>query len=86
MCGAHISPDDKVCPSCGADLSHVGRKIVVVVQETIGFSDEATAKLTPEEKTFLERFYNWLRENWTLSTIEIGFPSGVKFVFKRREP
>lgn len=86
-CGANVRPDDKVCPNCGAELSQVGRKIVVVIEETIGLGAEVTAKLTPEEKNFLNRFYDWLRrekKNWALTQVELGLPSGVKFVFERR--
>lgn len=84
-CGANLTPDDRVCPKCAANLSQVGRKIVVVLEESMRISAEVTAELTPEEKNFLNRFLDWLRKNWTLSTIELGFPSGVKLLFKRRE-
>jgi RNA polymerase subunit RPABC4/transcription elongation factor Spt4 len=84
-CGANLTPDEKVCPNCAADLSQVGRKIIVVIEESMCISAEVTAELTQEEKNFLYRFLDWLRENWTLSTIEVGFPSGVKLVFKHRE-
>lgn len=84
-CGANITPDDRVCPKCGANLSQVGRKIVVVLEQSMQISAEVTAKLTPEERNFLNRFLDWLGKNWTISTIELGFPSGVKFVFKPRE-
>jgi RNA polymerase subunit RPABC4/transcription elongation factor Spt4 len=84
-CGFNIGPDDKVCPNCRANLSEVGRKITVVIEETIRLSSEVTAELTPAEKNFLDRFYDWLRKNWTIEQIEVGFPSGVKIVFKRRQ-
>jgi predicted amidophosphoribosyltransferase len=84
-CSANLKPDDKICPACGADLSQVGRKIEVVLEEYVRARADVTAQVTQEERNFLDRFVDWLRKNWTLSAIEIGFPSGVTFVFKRRE-
>jgi hypothetical protein len=83
-CNADVQPDDKTC-HCGADLSQVGRKIIVVLNEpAIGVSDEVTADLSPNERNFFNRLYDWLSTNWTLDQVEVGFPSGVNFVFKRR--
>jgi len=87
-CGLTISPEDKICPNCSADLSLVGRKITITLEATAHIRPEVTAELTPEERTFLERFHEWLRRNWTpwtLSSIELGFPSGITLVFTRRE-
>lgn len=92
-CNANVRPDDKICSHCGAELSQVGRKIIVVLDEpAIGVSDQLItvrvsddfAALSPDEKSLLDRLYGWLVENWTLDQIEVGFPSGVNFVFKRR--
>ncbi len=92
-CNANVRPDDNTCSHCGADLSQVGRKIMVVLDEpaigvsdqliTVRVGDEFTA-LSPNEKSLFYRLYDWLVENWTLDQIEVGFPSGVNFVFKRR--
>jgi len=84
-CGTNLKPDDKICPGCGADLSQVGRRIEVVLGESMRISDEVTVQLRREERDFLDRFVDWLRKNWTLSEIQIGFPSGVTLVIKRRE-
>jgi RNA polymerase subunit RPABC4/transcription elongation factor Spt4 len=84
-CGADVRSDDKACPNCAADLSQVGRKIAVIIEERVSISDDIFAQVTPQERVLLRRLYEWLRTNWTLSQIEVGFPSGVKFIFKRQE-
>jgi len=68
--------------------SQVGRRVTITLEATAHIKSEVTAELTAEERTFLERFHEWLRRNWTqwtLSSIELGFPSGITFVFTRGE-
>lgn len=56
-CNAKVRPDEKLCWSCGADLSQIGRKIVVSLDEKVSVKAQiavraqVTAGLPPRKGT-----------------------------------
>jgi hypothetical protein len=69
----------------------VGRKIVVVIGESLRVSAQVKAQVTAglpsAQKNFVLRFVDLLREerkNWRLSQVEIGVPPLV-LVFEREK-
>ena len=87
-CGAEITSTDTVCPKCGKNLKEVGRKVLVTVTETISLSDAVKVeKLSPEQKSLIERFYQRVKDFANSKeiesiTIDLGF---IRVVIKGKK-
>jgi len=87
-CGAEVKATDTVCPKCGKNLSEVGRRVLVTVSDTIGLSDAVKVeKLSPEQKSLIEKVYRAIKDFLSSKeiesiTINLGF---IVIVFKGKK-
>lgn len=93
-CGAKLKPDDISCPNCGSknrfikdEDGGVGTEnaFVVVIDEGIGIQAKADInvrnKLNKDERKLWDIFKSQLSKV-TIDSFELGFPSGIKVIFK----
>jgi predicted amidophosphoribosyltransferase len=87
-CGAEIKAIDTICPSCGKNLSEVGKRIEVnIIEKSI---ETVQPKLTKEQLSIIEKVFKALKDEFDKAEIEsvtLGFPQliSVKIVKKKRE-
>jgi predicted amidophosphoribosyltransferase len=87
-CNAEIKSTDTICPNCGKKLSEVGRRIEVTVTENISVFDAVKVeKLSPAQKSLIERFYKRIKDfadskEIESITIDLGF---IKVVIKGKK-
>jgi uncharacterized Zn finger protein (UPF0148 family) len=85
-CGIELKPDHTgVCPHCGG----TGKALVVTIEETVRVVAAVDIKrvrqeLPKEERKLWERIVKSIRENVVVDGFEIGFPSGIKVIFRVR--
>ena len=83
-CGIELKPDHTgVCPHCGG----TGKAFVVTIKSTVRVVAATDVKkvrqeLPKEERKLWEKIINFIRENVIVDGFEIGFPSGIKVIFK----
>ena len=87
-CGAEIKSTDAVCPKCGKNLSEVGRRVLVTVEDTLTLSDEVEVKLTKEQLNIIQKVYQALKNELAKKEIEsitIGFPQLISVKIKNKK-
>ena len=83
-CGIELEPSHTgTCPNCGG----TGKAIVVTVRAAASVVAAVDVKkvkqeLPKEERRLWEKIVRFVRENVVVDGFEIGFPSGIKVVFK----
>ena len=83
-CEHEISNTDVICPSCSHKLSEAGKHFKVSLSAHLNLSGELSHVLTKPEQKTLEKIRKWFAKqanDFKLSEVEIGFPSGVKVKF-----
>ena len=83
-CGFELKPDHTgACPNCGG----TGKAIVVNISSALGIVATVDVKkvrqeLPKEERKLWEKIVEFIRENVVVDGFEVGFPSGIKVIFK----
>lgn len=87
-CGAEITSTDTVCPNCRKNLKDMGRRIEVIVTETIGLSDEVKVGLTKEQIGIIEKVLKTIKKELAKKKIEsitFGFPQIISITIKDKK-
>jgi hypothetical protein len=85
-CGVELKPDHTgVCPHCGG----TGKACVVNIKGPVRVVaavdvEKVRRQLPKEERKLWERIAKSIRENVIVDGFEIGFPSGIKIIFRIR--
>lgn len=83
-CGIELKPDHTgICPHCGG----TGKALIITIKDTVGIVDTIDVKkvrqeLPKEERKLWEKIVKFIKENVIVDGFEIGFPSGIKIIFK----
>ena len=85
-CGNELNPGHKgVCPYCGG----TGKAYEVTSIVTLGFDvntiTNVSRELPEDERKLWEKIVTFLKNNVVIDGFEIGFPSGVKIIFRIKE-
>jgi len=87
-CKHTITYEDKICRYCGNDFSEVGKDLKFHVPVlSIGLTTEIEDKLNEPERKFVTKLGKWFKKNvgeLSVSSIEVGFPSGITIVFGKK--
>ena len=83
-CGTELELDHTgVCPSCGK----TGKAYELSISDTVGIVDtievkNVSHKLPEEERKLWEKIVAFLKDTIIMDGFEIGFPSGIKIIFR----